>query len=104
MLWLTLAFALALFVGSLVYATLKGLETFRAVKALGSVATAELDRIATASQQIEWHLTEAAEAGTRLDRSLTRLRESNARLNVLRSAIADVQASIGRITAVYPRK
>ena len=104
MVWLALAFAFVLFVGSLVYATLKGLETFRAVKALSRVATTELDRIATASEQIEWHLTEAAEAGTRLDRSLARLRESNARLNVLRSAIADVQASVARVTAVYPRK
>ena len=104
MLWLTLALAVVLIVGSLVYATLKGLETFRAFKALARTAGTEVDRIATASQQIEWHLTEAAEAGTRLERSLARLRESNARLNVLRSAIADVQAAVGRVTAVYPRK
>jgi hypothetical protein len=39
-----------------------------------------------------------------LEASLTRLRVSRARLNVLTSALADVRAAVGRVTAVVPRK
>ena len=104
MVWLALVASIALVVASLVFAVVRGLETFRAFRALSRSVGSGIDRIAASSAQIEWHLTEAAEAGTRLERSLARLRASNARLNVLRSAIADVQAAVGRVTAVYPRK
>jgi hypothetical protein len=40
----------------------------------------------------------------RLDASLARLNVSLARLNVLRAAVQDVQDSVGRLAAVYPRK
>jgi hypothetical protein len=102
--WLALAIAVVSFVGSVVYGTLKGLEVFRAVKRLGGAVGGELDRIAATSEQIERHLALASESGTRLDASLSRLRTSHARLNVLRSALADVQDAAGRITSVYPRK
>ena len=102
--WLALAIAVCSVVASLVYVTTKGLEAFRAFKQLNRSIGAGLDRIATATAEIERHLADAAEAGTRLDRSLARLRVSRTRLNVLRSAIDDVKASAGRLTAVYPRK
>lgn len=102
--WLALIIALVLAVASAIYVTLRGLEAFRAVKRLGRTVTGELDRIATASGEIERHLALAAESGTRLDASLTRLRSSRARLNVLTSALEDVRAAVGRITAVVPRK
>ncbi|MDQ3067253.1 MAG: hypothetical protein M3R12_08915 [Actinomycetota bacterium] len=102
--WLALAIAVCSVVASLVYVTTKGLGAFRAFKQLNRSIGAGLDRIATATAEIERHLADAAEAGTRLDRSLARLRVSRTRLNVLRSAIDDVKASAGRLTAVYPRK
>ena len=83
---------------------MRGLEAFRAFKRLGGVSASELDRIAAASGEIERHLALAAESGTQLEASLARLRSSRARLNVLTSAIADVRAAVGRITAVVPRK
>ena len=64
----------------------------------------DLDRITAATDEIERHLELAAESGTKLEASLTRLRASRARLNVLISAIADVRAAVGRVTAVVPRK
>lgn len=104
MVWAALALALALVAGSAVYATLKGLAAYRALKTLGGAVGGGVDRIAASTAGIEHHLADAATAGTRLDRSLARLRVSRARLNVLRSAIADVKAVVGRVTAVYPRK
>ena len=102
--WLTLAFALLLILGSIAYAALKGLEFWRAFKLLSHRTTEELDRIARATAEIELHLQAAAASGTKLDASLTRLRSSRARLTVLTTALADVRASVGRITGVMPRK
>ena len=102
--WLALTIALVLTVASAIHATRRGLEAFRAFKGLSRRLGAELDRIAVASGEVERHLALAAESGTQLDASLTRLRASRARLNVLTSALADVRAAVGRVTAVYPRK
>ena len=102
--WLALAIALVSVLGSLLYGTLRGLEAFRAFKGLSRKVGASLDRITAASAEIETHLGAAADAGSRLERSLARLKASNARLNVLRSALDDVTSSVGRVTAVYPRK
>ena len=102
--WLALIIALVLTVASAIYVTLQGLEAFRAFKRLSRAIGGGLDRIATASGEIERHLALAAEGGTQLEAALTRLRSSRARLNVLTSALADVRAAVGRVTAVVPRK
>ena len=102
--WLTLAVAIAVIVASAIYLTLKGLEAFRLAKALGGTVSREVERIEVASGKIERHLALAAESGARLETELAQLRRSRARLNVLTSAIDEVRSSIGRVTAVYPRK
>ncbi len=91
-------------VGSTVFATRRGVELFRAFRKLAGDVGDALENIGRSSDQIERHLTLAAESGTRLDASLARLRTARAQLNVQRAAIADVQASLGRITGVAPRK
>jgi|SRR5688500_13407679 hypothetical protein len=104
MVWLALIIAFVLTVASAVFLTLRGLEAFRAFKRLSGVAGAELARIEAASGEMERHLALAAESGTQLEASLARLRSSRAQLNVLMAAIADVQAAVGRVTGVVPRK
>ncbi|MGH3072398.1 MAG: hypothetical protein ACRDNB_09055 [Gaiellaceae bacterium] len=104
LLWLSLAVAIVSVIASSIYLTLKGLEAFRAVKALGRTITGELERVEEAAAGIERHLALAAESTTRLDAELAQLRGSQAKLNVLTSAIADVRAAVGRVTGVYPRK
>ena len=102
--WLALTVAVAAVLASAIYLTLKGLEAFRAFKRLTRSLTAGLERIERASGDVERHLALASESGSRLESELGHLRRSRARLNVLLSAIADVRASVGRVTAVYPRK
>ena len=102
--WLALIIALALTVASAFFVTRRGLEVFRGVKRLGRGIADELDRIAVTSSEIEHNLALAAEGGSQLEASLARLQSSRARLNVLTSALADVRAMVGRITAVVPRK
>ena len=102
--WLTLAFALLATVGSILFATLKGLELFRGAKGLLRATGTALDRVARTTGEIELHLEAAATSGTALSASLTRLQASRARLAVLTSAVGDVRASVDRITGVVPRK
>jgi hypothetical protein len=102
--WLSLAVALVAVIASSVSLTLRGLEAFRAFKALGRNVSTGVERIEQASGEIEKHLALATESGTRLDAELAQLRRSRARLNVLTSAIEDVRASFGQLAAVYPRK
>ena len=102
--WLSLAVALLLTIGSLLYLTRQVLDVFRVFKRLGRQAGDELARIGTASAEIERHLALAAESGTRLEASLARLHESRAKLNVLTSALGDARSSLERLTSVVPRK
>lgn len=104
LLWLSLAVAIVSVIASATYVTLRGLEAFRAFKSLSRSVGGELERIELATGRIEQHLALASESGTRLESELGELRRSRARLNVLTSALADVRASLGRVTAVYPRK
>ena len=102
--WLALAVAVVLSTASLIYVTLNALEAFRRFKRLGRNVGGELDRVTATIAQIERHLELAAESGSRLEESLTRLRMSRAQLAVLTTAVADVRASIGRVTAFVPRR
>ena len=102
--WLALAVAIVAVIASAIYVTLKGREAFRGAKKLNGEVADGLERIERASGEIERHLTLAAESGERLEAELAQLRRSRARLTVLTSAIDEVRDSIGRVTAVYPRK
>jgi len=102
--WLALAFLLLAVIGSIAYAAVKGLETYRHTKRVLASSGSELDRITRATAEIELHLQAAATSGSRLDASLTRLSVSRARLNVLTSALADVRAAYARATSLVPRK
>ena len=99
--WLALAVSVLLVVGSVVFVTLKGIETFRAFKRLNRSAGPALARIEATSAEIERRLSQAEARGARLEASLARLRRSRAELKVLTSAFDEVRSSV---TAAVPRK
>ena len=101
--WLALALFVLATAASMVFATLRGIALFRAVKRLSRETGDRLDRIARASGEIELHLQAAARSGSALQASLARLRASRSKLAVSTAALADVRASVGRITSVLPR-
>ena len=102
--WLSLAVAVVTTIASLVFATRRGLESFRTLKRLGRAVSEAAARVEATAARIEEHLANAAESGTKLDAELEQLRRSRAQLNVLTSAIDEVRDSFGRVTEVYPRK
>ena len=101
--WLALALFVLATVASMIFATLRGIALFRAFKRLSREAGDRLDGISRASSEIELHLQAAATSGSALEASLARLRVSRSELAVSTAAIADVRASVGRITSVLPR-
>jgi hypothetical protein len=102
--WLALVASVLLAVASLIYLTLKAIDSFRAFKKFSRGAGEGLERIEKASAEIEGHLELAAAGGAQLEASLARLQESRAQLTVLTSALADARAALSRITGVVPRK
>ena len=102
--WLALAVAVVLTIASLIYVTLNALDAFRTFKAVQPQHRRSYRPVTATTAQIERHLELAAESGSQLEASLARLRASQAQLNVLTSALADVRESVDRVTAVVPRK
>jgi hypothetical protein len=102
--WLSLTLAVILTIASVVYLTVKGLESFRAAKQLSRRAGQELERISAVTAEIEQRVASGEERSARLDASLARLRRSRAELDVLTGALADVRASAEGVLAFVPRK
>jgi phage shock protein A len=100
---LALLVALVSIGASALFAVMRGLEAFGALKGLGRAVAESTARIEESAARIEAHLALAAESGSRLEASLARLRRSRAQLNVLRSALDDARGAVGRVTAVVPR-
>ena len=102
--WLALAVAIVAVIASAIYVTLKGREAFRGAKKLNGRSRTGSSGSSGRAARSSGISTLAAESGERLEAELAQLRRSRARLNVLTSAIDEVRDSIGRVTAVYPRK
>ena len=101
--WATLALAVILTGAALGYLGLRALELWRGLRAVKRETVAAL---AALEDSANTAADKAAKAGSspELERSVTRLRRSVRRLNVLRSALEDATDAVGRVTAVYPRK
>ena len=104
LLWVLLSLVLLAILGGLAFLALRGLQLWRSFKVFGralddttSALTRSLERLGPSAER-------ASAAPERLEPSLARLRVSLARAAILRSAVQDVQDSLGRLTAVYPRK
>ena len=102
--WAALAVALVLPAIGIVLVVRRGLALWRDVKRGGKALFDGVDALA---QRVE--RTSAAAEGLgavteRAEPSVSRLQFSLARLAVLRAALDDVRDSVGRVTAVYPRK
>jgi hypothetical protein len=86
-----------------VLAAVRVLQLLRTFKAVRRAVFKGLDRVADAADRAAERAAQLA-ADDALSRALARLRRSNARLAVLRAALAEVQDSIAAVTVWYPRK
>jgi uncharacterized membrane-anchored protein YhcB (DUF1043 family) len=99
--WPALAVAVAGLVGGVVVAFVRGRRTWRSFKALGRTIGEGTDQIATASSEIETHLTRAGEGSERLTAALERLRRSRARLDVQLAAVGEARNAVERAVPFF---
>jgi hypothetical protein len=90
-------------ISALAYLIAQALLAWRAFKRLRRHAFKELDRVLALAEAGAEKAQQLGE-GTRLQESLARLRVTLARFAILRRAVDEVSDSVGRVTAVYPRK
>jgi len=102
--WIALVLSLAAVAATTIDTTMKGVRVFRDSRRLGRLTGAELERIEAATGHIERHLLAAERSSEALQASIARLSRSRAQLNVLLEAIAEVRASIERVTVFIPSK
>ena len=101
--WVALAVAVLVVLAAVVRTLRQALRAWRSFKRLRRAVGRALYELELAAARLADNAGEARPSPA-LDRALTRLRWSIARLNVLRRAVDDVTDAVGRVTAVYPRK
>ena len=104
MFWIALAALVIASVGGATFAVLRGLRTWRDLKATGSRLRSGLDEISRASAEIETHLTRAGESSERLGTALSRLSRSRGRLDVQLAALREARESVGRAVPFAARR
>ena len=102
--WASLAAALVLPAIGIFVVVRRGLALWRDLKRGGKALLDGLDALGARVEKTSAAAERLGAATERADPSVARLRISLARLAVLRAALDDVRDSVGRVTAVYPRK
>jgi hypothetical protein len=102
--WIALFVLLfALTLGS-VHVFLRARRFWRTLKGFVPALDGTLDELTGSIDRLGRNMESFESSTPRLEASLARLRRSLARAAVLRAAMQDVQDSLGRVTAIYPRK
>jgi hypothetical protein len=102
--WASLGFAIVLPTIGVVIVFRRGLALWRDLKRAGRAFGAALDDVGRKLERMSTSAEGIGDVTARAEPGVERLRLSLARLAVLRTALRDVQGSLGRLTAVYPRK
>jgi len=94
--WPALAIAVVGIVAGLIVAIVRGLRIWREFKATGGKLGDRLEEISRAAEEIDTHLSRAADGSERLAGALERLRRSRARLDVQLAAVREARDALER--------
>ena len=100
--WIALALLAVGVVAGMIYAVVRGLALWRQIKRTGSSFTAESERIAETSAQMQVHLDRASASGARLAGATERLATSRARLEVQLQAVREARHTMRRLLWFLP--
>lgn len=100
--WIALAVLVASLAVGLAFAVYRGFRTWRRLKRTGRAFTAELERIAGATAEIDAHLDRAGASGERLSEAQARLRAARARLDVQLAAVREARGQLARMFWFLP--
>ena len=81
-----------------------GRVLWRDSKSLLSSLDGTLSHLTASADSLAERTARFEDSSTRLEAALSRFSDSRARLAVLAAAVKDVQDSVGRVAAFYPRK
>jgi 3-deoxy-D-manno-octulosonic-acid transferase len=101
--WIALILGFAAGVGALAFLAVRSLQAWRDVKRVRRHVFKGLEELAARGELTAEKASGLGET-EELERSVGRLRRSLAQLAVLREALDEAQDTLGRITAVVPRK
>ena len=103
-LWFALFALLFVSTAGAVYVFLRFRRFWRTFKSFVSTLDGTFQQLTASLDQLSSNAESFGAETPKLEASLARLRSSLARAAVLRAALQDAQDSLGRLTAVYPRK
>jgi hypothetical protein len=102
--WILLALLLLALTAGSVYVFLRARAFLRTAKSVGAQLDGRLREVTASADRLSANMEEFNAALPRLEASVEQLERSLARAAVLQAAVQDARESIGRLTAVYPRK
>ena len=104
LLWIPLLVLLVASTAGAVFVFLRARVFWRTLKSFGPAVDATVGPLNASMERLAASNEAFGSETPKLDAALARLRRSLARAAVLRAAVQDVQDTVGRLTAVYPRK
>jgi hypothetical protein len=99
--WIALGVAVAGIVAGLGVAVVRGFRVWREFRALGRTVGVRLDGITRSADEIETHLSRAAESSERLTFALDTLRRSRAVLDVQLAALREARDTVSRAVPFF---
>ena len=102
--WPALGFALVAFFGSLAYAAVRGLATWRAFRRLSDAAGGAVEAVTAAAATAEERALSLTDHSGRLPAAIEHLQGSLAELALIRTAAGEARTTLGKFTGVVPRK
>jgi hypothetical protein len=102
--WIALAVGAAAFVGGVAFAVSRGFRAWRTLRRTSRNITRHLGDLTAKAAATEEKAVAATANGTKLADASAKLQESLAVLAVLRAALAETTAGVGRVRGVVPRK
>jgi hypothetical protein len=102
--WLALGISLAIVVASLVFAIVRALGTWRTFRRFRRrVVDGQADLLRRVTG-IERRMATSGESAVRLQRAQAELHDSLATARVISAAVAEVRATVSRVTGLIPSK
>ena len=101
---ISLVFFLVAILGSLTFAAVHGLRTWRVAGAFSGSATSALGDVMQGASEAERRAAALSEKSDKLNAAVARLQQSLAQLAVIRSAADEVSSSISAVRQEVPRK
>jgi uncharacterized membrane-anchored protein YhcB (DUF1043 family) len=99
--WIALGVAVAGIVAGLVAAVVRGFRAWRRFRTVSRMVSVRLDAITHSADEIETHLSRAAESSERLTAALDGLRRSRAVLDVQLGALREARDAVTRAVPFF---